>query len=164
MNALPQFDHVVAYLGPVLTRLQASDDWETIVVPKDAVLAHFQPLFHQNHLTHLTETELRPFFYFEHNCHWTTLARQVNRICGAMPSMRQAMMTLANEDLPIQQRFDEAKAGVHGLGKRHHQCHSINQAPRPVWSVERDNRTCSQRSTRTLASLSTWSLAWRKIC
>jgi len=117
MNPQPVFDHVAAYLGPVYARMQTDIIWQEIVMQKTAVSARFQPLFNPAHLPRLTEAELRPLFSYEHNCHWTTLGRQVNRICGAMPDMRQALAVLADENRPIAERFDIAEKRVFGMGK-----------------------------------------------
>jgi hypothetical protein len=69
------------------------------------------------HLPSLTEEEIRPFFYIEHNKHWTGLYRQVNRVCRDMVAFRTALLTLVDESRPIEHRVDEAAEAIWGLGK-----------------------------------------------
>lgn len=100
-----------------LGRMRGSQIWREIVEPRDRVLATFQPIFLPAHLPHLTAAELRPFFYYEHNHHWTSLYRQVNRVCADMPKLRQALLVLTDETRPIQARLDLMGSSILGLGK-----------------------------------------------
>lgn len=104
-------------LRQTLADIKKSDNWNKIVEPKDRVIARFQPLLNADHLPHLTEEEIRPFFYFEHNRHWTSLYRQVNRVCGDMAAFRKALALLVDEKRPIEARLNMIAGSNSGLGK-----------------------------------------------
>ena len=104
-------------LRQALVEMKKSETWKQIVEPRDAVFARFQPIFRPAYIPNLTEDELRPFFYFENNHHWTSLYRQVNRVCADMPRLRGVLATLADETRPIQDRLDEVGGSIKGLGK-----------------------------------------------
>lgn len=115
MNGGHPFDEVLIRLRQSLARMRRSQIWQEIVEPRDEVIARFQPLFDRAHLPHLTEAELRPFFYFENNHHWTGLYRQVNRICSDMPALRRALLVLTDETRPVQARLDEMGSAIFGM-------------------------------------------------
>lgn len=106
----------VMKLRQALAQMKQTEIWAQIVTPRDDVFARFQPIFNRTHLPQLTMDEFRPFFYFENNCHWTGLHRQVNRICADLPKLRTALLTLTDETRPVQVRFD-AVITMHGMGK-----------------------------------------------
>ena len=84
---------------------------------RDAVFARFQPIFEPAHIPKLTFEEFKPFFYFENNHHWTSLFRQVNRVCSDMPRLRDALLVLLDETRPINARLDEVGEAIKGMGK-----------------------------------------------
>lgn len=109
--------NATAQLREALVNLKKSDTWGQIVTPKEGVFARFGPLLQPSHITALTEEEIRPFFYFEHNHHWTGLFRQVNRLCSDMPRLRQVLTVLLDESQPIDSRLDQCGGAITGLGK-----------------------------------------------
>lgn len=113
----PNLTPAIGQLREALVKMKDSPTWRDIVAPRDAVLARFQPIFKLDHLPKLTEEELRPFFYFKNNHHWTSLYRQVNRICADMNATRQALQTLLDESRPIAERLNEVQGAVTGMGK-----------------------------------------------
>jgi hypothetical protein len=104
-------------LREVLAEMKKSETWKQIVEPRDAVFARFQPIFQPAYIQVLTAEELRPFFYFENNHHWTGLFRQVNRVCSDMPRLREVLLKLTDETRAIEDRLDEVGGVVVGLGK-----------------------------------------------
>ncbi len=92
-------------------------EYQEMVDAKQEVLARFGPLFTPERIASLPEKEFRDFLYYEHNKHWTGLYRQVNRLCEDMDALRDALAALLDEGRPLAQRFGEAIASVHGLGK-----------------------------------------------
>lgn len=110
-------DAAVAELRPHLERLPQNPIWPLVVEPKERVLARFQPLLSEAHIPQLTADEIRPFFYFEDNRHWSGLHRQANRICGAIDALRPLLLRLRDETMPIGQRLDQVIGRITGLGK-----------------------------------------------
>jgi hypothetical protein len=110
-------DAAVAELRPHLTRLPQNPIWPLVVEPQARVLERFQPLLSDAHIPHLTAEEIRPFFYFEHNHHWSGLHRQANRICGAIDAFRPLLLRLRDESAPIADRLDQVIGRITGLGK-----------------------------------------------
>src|SRR5688572_10602343 len=107
----------VGQLRETLAEMKNADIWKQIVEPRDGVFARFQPIFQPTYIPNLTEAEFRPFFYFENNHHWTSLYRQINRICVDMPRLRQVLLILTNENRAIEERLDEVGGKITGLGK-----------------------------------------------
>jgi len=115
--ALASTAEIVAQLRPRLDAMKGSATWQTIVEPKDRVFSRFTPLFSRVHIAELTEDEFKPFLYFENNCHWTGLHRQVNRLCEDMPKLRRVLDRLLDESRPIAMRLDDVAGAIRGLGK-----------------------------------------------
>lgn len=113
----PQFQAASAKLREALAAAKKRDIWPNTVEARDEVFARFRPLLARDHIPILTEEEIRPFFYIENNRHWSSLYRQVNRICGDMPKFRQALLTLTDESRPIDERLNKAGESIKGLGK-----------------------------------------------
>lgn len=107
----------VVALRQLLVRMKSAAIWSEIVLTRDGVFARFQPIFEAQHLSKLSESELRPFFYYEHNHHWTGLYRQVNRVCSDMERTRRYLSKLLDESRPIEARFEEVGDGIPGMGK-----------------------------------------------
>ncbi len=107
----------VGQLRQALAEMKKSMLWSQIVDPRDAVLARFQPIFQPSYIPALTVEEFKPFLYFENNQHWSSLHRQVNRICSDLPRLRQALAILVDESRPIEERLDELDGYSKGLGK-----------------------------------------------
>jgi hypothetical protein len=97
--------------------MKSSSLWQQIVEPRDAVFARFQPIFQRSYIPKLSADEFRPFLYFEENHHWTGLHRQVNRVCADMDALRQALLTLTDEEQALAQRLNKVGDAIHGAGK-----------------------------------------------
>lgn len=110
-------DVATGVLRQSLAEMKKTDIWDQIVEPREGVLARFQPLLSADHIPNLTEDEIRPFFYIENNCHWSSLYRQVNRVCADMDAFRRVLLILVDEARPIAERLDEISGKVKGLGK-----------------------------------------------
>jgi len=111
------FEVALGRLRQSLAEMKKTDVWDRIVEPRDGVLARFQPLLTPEHIPGLSADEIRPFFYIEHNHHWSGLNRQVNRVCDDMTILREALLVLVDESIPIDRRLDEASHKVTGMGK-----------------------------------------------
>jgi hypothetical protein len=83
---------------------------------RDQVLSRYSPSFQPGAIADLEEEVLRSFLYFENNCHWTGLNRQVNRICADMPRTRLALADLVDEQQAIETRMAKSLEIV-GMGK-----------------------------------------------
>jgi hypothetical protein len=104
-------------LRDALAAMRKAEIWTEIVEPRDEVYARFQPVFAPAVVGSITDEQFRPFLYFENNCHWTGLHRQVNHLCADMSSLRQALATLLDESRPVEQRLDQVVGSIRGLGK-----------------------------------------------
>jgi len=113
----PNLAAAIDRLRGALVDMKKSSTWAQIVAPRDAVLAQFRPIFHTDNLPRLSEQELRPFFYFENNHHWSGLHRQVNRICADMNATRAVLHALLDESQPIDQRMTQVQGEIIGMGK-----------------------------------------------
>lgn len=111
------YESAIGRLRQSLGDMKGSDVWKQIVEPRDGVFTRFQPLLDPAHIPNLSDAEIRPFFYFENNHHWTSLYRQVNRVCSDMPVFRQVLLELVDETVPIASRLDSVIDRITGLGK-----------------------------------------------
>ncbi|WP_206238134.1 endonuclease NucS domain-containing protein [Novosphingobium terrae] len=112
-----QYAVALGQLRQAKAKMGSVQEVEKIVLARNEVLARFQPLLRPEAIPHLSKEEIKPFFYFENNKHWSGLFRQVNRICGDMTAFREALMVLVDETQPIATRVDEAVFRIKGLGK-----------------------------------------------
>ncbi|SNT76804.1 endonuclease NucS domain-containing protein [Paracoccus seriniphilus] len=91
-------------------------DTREILEAKDEVLARYSPAFQPDTIGTIDEDVLRSFLYFENNRHWSGLNRQVNRVCGDMPTTRAALFHLVDEARPIAERMQPV-TDIKGMGK-----------------------------------------------
>jgi hypothetical protein len=87
-----------------------------ILEAKDEVLARYSPVFQPDTIDTIDEDVLRSFLYIENNRHWSGLNRQVNRVCGDMPTTRAALAHLVDETRPIADRMQPV-TDIKGMGK-----------------------------------------------
>jgi hypothetical protein len=113
----PNLVSAIGKLREALAAMRKTEIWTQIVEPRDQVLARFQPVFAAPSLESLTAEAFRPFLYFENNCHWTGLHRQVNNLCADVPALRKALGTLLDESRPVGQRLTDVVGSIKGLGK-----------------------------------------------
>ncbi|WP_109313557.1 endonuclease NucS domain-containing protein [Ruegeria sp. AU67] len=92
------------------------EDTREILEAKDEVLARYSPVFQPGTIGTIDEDVLRSFLYFENNHHWSGLNRQVNRVCGDMPTTRAALAHLVDETRPIADRMQPV-TDIKGMGK-----------------------------------------------
>ena len=87
--------------------------------PRDAVFrAFFSPFFNRRISPISQKTNSGLFSTSRTITHWTSLYRQVNRVCvDITPRLRTALATLVDETRPIKDRFDEVGGSIKGLGK-----------------------------------------------
>jgi len=91
-------------------------DTREILEAKDEVLARYSPVFQPDTIATIDEDVLRSFLYIENNRHWSGLNRQVNRVCGDMPTTRAALAHLVDESRPIADRMQPV-TDIKGMGK-----------------------------------------------
>jgi hypothetical protein len=95
----------------------ASDLYQGLVEPREAVLARFQPVFSLEYIPQITSKDFQSFLLFRNNCHWQSLHRQGSRMCSDMPRLREALQVLLDENNPLPDRFNRATGRVRGMGK-----------------------------------------------
>ena len=108
---------VIRQLRSATVELRESPYYQQIVVPRDQVLARFQPIFSLEHVPTITADEFWSFLHFENNQHWTGLQRQGSTIGADMAALRRGLSALLAEDRQIAERFNRANDVVHGMGK-----------------------------------------------
>jgi len=97
-------------------RLQSSGSMQTVAESRGEVYARYSPMFQPDKVRSIGEEALRSFFYYENNKHWTSLFRQVNRICGDMPLARKSLALLMDETNPIATRLPKVIRSIKGMG------------------------------------------------
>lgn len=112
-----EYSVALGQLRQAKARMSSAKEIMRTIAARDEVLSRFQPLLRPESIPRLSEEEIRPFFYFEHNKHWSGLFRQVNRICGDMDAFRNVLALLVDENRPIADRLDQALVRIKGLGK-----------------------------------------------
>ncbi len=115
MNDLT-YDQAIEKVRGELVKLETVPVLKEIVESRDEVLARFQPIFSEGHLSQLTEQEFRSFLLFENNHHWP-LHRSGSKMCADMSLLRSSLSFLLNEEPQIEDRFDRAVNNVPGMGK-----------------------------------------------
>lgn len=108
---------VIGKLRGALVGMSKSANYTDIVESKDAVLARFGPVFSKKNIPEISEDEFRSFLLLENNHHWSGLHRQGPRMCANMEKLRDALMTLVNENRDVAERLDTATNMVSGMGK-----------------------------------------------
>ena len=89
-----------------------------IINAREKVLSRFRPIFRD--IENLSEADFRDFLSFKHNCHWTGLERSAKHLCDDMPLLRNSLMHILDDNLPIVSRMDDVLSGTYsikGLGK-----------------------------------------------
>jgi len=105
----------VMELRGVLSRYRSNDiELSSIIDARDEVLLRFQEIFHPEHLSKLTEREFKEFLLFKNNRHWQGLHRMGPKICVDMNKLREALMTLLDEKLPIRERLNQLISRANG--------------------------------------------------
>jgi hypothetical protein len=118
----PTFDAAAERLQQIQIRVESGEfAGETQIEPtihdRQDVIARLQSIFVPDHLPSLTETEFRSFLMLRNNKHWSGLHRLGPRMCADMDRLRQGLQLLLYSDRPIAERYDEAIAGIDGMGR-----------------------------------------------
>jgi len=102
----------------VSRRVQSGDPfYQKFIDAQDQVLAQYQPMFNQEYIPKLTKEEFHSFLLLKNNKHWSGLHRLGSRICENMEGLRQALLLLLDESVPIERRLEEAVDTVPGMGR-----------------------------------------------
>lgn len=109
-------DYALGRLRSAKAEMLDRNDIHEIIEAKEKVLARYRPAFLPGAVGAIDEDVLRSFLYFENNCHWSGLNRQVNRVCADMPRTRAALSELVDETRPIADRM-QAVTEIKGMGK-----------------------------------------------
>lgn len=111
------FTAALAQLRQAKAACEKNDQISAIIQARDIVISRFQPMLRPESISDLSEEAIRPFFYFEHNKHWSGLNRQVNRVCSDMDVFRNTLKVLVDETAPIEDRLNMIVGTIKGLGK-----------------------------------------------
>lgn len=80
-----------------------------ITTHKDIVLARYQPVFSDRHLSELTKAEFESFLLFKNNHHWDSLHRVRKFMTEDMDLLREALTLLVDESRPVRDRLNELR-------------------------------------------------------
>lgn len=112
------YQQALGRLREVSRRVQSEDPfYQQFIDAQDQVLAQYQPMFSQEYIPKLTKEEFHGFLLLKNNKHWSGLHRLGSRICENMERLRQALLLLLDESVPIQRRLTEAVGVVPGMGR-----------------------------------------------
>lgn len=84
-------------------------DYQDIVSHKEIVLRKYQAIFSLEHIPSLTVAEFKDFLPFRNNHHWTQLPRIGGRITQEMPKLREALLLLLDESIPVEERLNQLR-------------------------------------------------------
>jgi len=116
MSSIDIPEYALGRLRAAKAAMMEDIDINKILYAQERVVARYGPAFQLGKIESIEEKVLSSFLYFENNCHWSGLHRQVNRICSDMSATRAALADLVDDSLPIASRM-EAATSVKGLGK-----------------------------------------------
>lgn len=114
---MADYDMALEKVRQNLGLLETVVDVVQIREARDGVIERYQPLFKNAHKEPIPEVELRGFLRFENNKHWSGLHRQEKSLFSDFLLLQKAVGLLANEDLPVDKRLDDAISQVVGMGK-----------------------------------------------
>ncbi|MBP6965140.1 MAG: DUF1016 family protein [Armatimonadetes bacterium] len=114
---LSDYEAAITALREKLPSALSHPDVGPIAAAKEQVIGHYGPLFRADSLGSVNLDEFRSFLDFRNNRHWGGLHRQVGFIFADPPALRNVLYVLADEGRPVEERIDNAVAGVQGMGK-----------------------------------------------
>lgn len=109
-------EEALGRLREAKAKAETDDEIRRMVEARDLVFARYSPMFQPGQIGSISEDALRSFFYFENNHHWTSLYRQVNRICADMDKARKSLSLLVNETQPLETRLPAVIDSIRGMG------------------------------------------------
>jgi hypothetical protein len=117
MEDTQAYERAVARLRDVMLEAKTNQGAQVTIEDRDKVLNRFQKSFSPEGVSKLDEAEFRAFLDPKNNQHWSGLQRLGSRICADMELLRDSLAILLDEDLPIEERLDEATSQVNGMHK-----------------------------------------------
>lgn len=111
------YDLALEKFRKILMNPEMKQGMRNVIESRDIVLARYQPVFSLELIPVLSEDEFRSFLYFENNRHWSGLYRKGLAICEDMVLLRESLVILLDNKLPLAERYNEAVAKIKGLGK-----------------------------------------------
>ena len=84
-------------------------DFLDITQNKEKALSHFQPIFAREHISVLTREAFSSFLLIKNNHHWDSLHRVGKYLVEDMPLLREALLILLDESIPIKNRINELR-------------------------------------------------------
>ena len=81
MNKTAKYENALGEIRQVYATVKdQNSDFKNITDPKDAVLAHYQPIFSLDKVNNIAKDEFLSFLLFKNNHHWTGLSRNGPKI------------------------------------------------------------------------------------
>lgn len=99
----------ISELSSVYERAKSQLEFIDMFNARDEVIQRYQRVFSLNNLPNLTKEEFLSFLQFENNQHWTHLYRQQRMITADMNALREALVYLVDEGIPIEERLNRLR-------------------------------------------------------
>ncbi len=115
------YEVAISRLKDVFNGRSSNNELSDFIAARDEVITKYQLLFTSSNIPNIQADDFREFLIFRNNKHWSGLQRMGPQTTADMPALRDALITLIDNDIPMEQRIDQllpgGKAVVHKLGK-----------------------------------------------
>ena len=112
MSNSSDYRHAVSCLRGVLKSSASDQGLKSLVDAREEVLSRYQPMFTAEGIKNLTEDEFRDFLMPRNNRHWSGLQRMGPRIVSDMNALKEGLLELLDETMPIAARLDHLLVAV----------------------------------------------------
>jgi len=120
VNDSARYRDGVALLKGIAASKENDEKLRSLVEAQQQVLARYQPVFTPEGVRLLTAEEFRDFLMFRNNLHWSRLQRLGPYITADMHGLREALLELLDEEIPVLQRLDRLLPDGRGRVRKLH--------------------------------------------
>lgn len=107
----PRISFAAIKLEDTLARLKdfPNADFTDITGHKESVIRKYQMVFSPARIPKLTKDEFLEFLLYRNNHHWDSLHRVGKHIVADMELLREALLLLLDESIPIEERINQLR-------------------------------------------------------
>jgi hypothetical protein len=107
----PKITYAAIKLQDTIENLAAKpdDDFDFISVNREETLEFYASVFSPQHIPDLSEREFTDFLLYKNNHHWTNLHRVGKFMVQDMELLREALLILLDESIPIEDRINQLR-------------------------------------------------------